>query len=93
MAYGQHLKILNKLILTGEYALTYTTNDLQLNFHSMTKRSLQIRPQTQKAQLFQAINAYLQDLGFIENSFNPNKNPSVHQLELTVRSLNLQRLP
>ncbi len=55
----------------------------------MTKKPQQIRQE----QLFQAINEYLQNMGVIEKSFNSTKNPNVRKLELTVRSLNLQRLP
>ena len=55
---------------------------------NMTKRP----PFIPQKQLFQAINEYLQNLG-MGQSFNQEKSPNVRQLELAVRSLNLQRQP
>jgi hypothetical protein len=59
----------------------------------MTKNPRQLRQE----QLFMVISEYLQNLGVIQKSFSAGigigKNPHVRKLELTVRSLNLQRLP
>jgi len=55
----------------------------------MMKRTAQIR----QKQLFEAISEYLQNTGLIQKSFETVNNPDVRKLELTVRSLNLQRLP
>lgn len=63
---------------------------IQLRQHAGVKQ----RPrQIRQEQLFQVINEYLQNLGLIQQSFTMKKNPVVHKLELTVRSLNLQRTP
>jgi len=66
------------------------TKTLELRRHAGIK---QMRPQLRQEQLFQVINEYLQNLGLIQQSFNTKKKPAVHKLELTVRSLNLQRTP
>lgn len=55
----------------------------------MTKRTRNIRQE----QLFQAINEYLQNAGLIQRSLETADSPDVRKLELTVRSLNLQRQP
>lgn len=80
-------------ILSLIYTIIYT---------NMTKKASGLRQQ----QLFQAISEYLQNTGLIQNALANGKSSSVRKLELrrdavlkqrrlelTVRSLNLQRVP
>lgn len=55
----------------------------------MTKNPQKRRQQ----QLFQAISEYLQNAGLIQSALETGRPSSVRKLELTVRSLNLQRQP
>lgn len=55
----------------------------------MTKKASGLR----QKQLFQAISEYLENAGLVQNAIAHGRTSSVRKLELTVRSLNLQRLP